>query len=62
MEDGESLDTAMGSNSELAHYTRESCNFTFTEREEPPRHVFPQEFAPFEGTGHFSGRQLLGDT
>ena len=45
MKDGESLGTALGSNSELPHCCRESCNFTFTEREEPPRDVFQQEFA-----------------
>ena len=45
------LSAALESNSELSHCCRESCNFTFAGREEPPRDVFPQKFLPFGWLG-----------
>ena len=53
MKDGESLSIALGSNSELPHCCRESCDFTLTEREELPRDVVPQEFVHLNGPDFF---------
>ena len=59
MEDGKSLDTTLGSNSELSHCCRESCNFTFAERKEPSRDVFPQKFSHENGPDFFRVDNLL---
>ena len=59
MEIGESFSTALGSNSELSPSCRESCNFTFTEREQPPRDVFPQDFARLSEPDFFRVNSLL---
>ena len=59
VENGEGFGTTLGSNSELSHCCREISNFTFTEREEPPRDVFPQEFAHLVGPDLFRIDSLL---
>ena len=41
---------AWGTHSDLPHRSRPGCNFSFTERQQTPRHVFPQELSHLNGT------------
>ena len=56
---GESLSAALGANSELPHRCRESCNFSFAEREEPPRDTLLQEFSHSNGPNFYRVNRLL---
>ena len=44
--------------SELPHRCRESCSFSFAEREEPPRDILPLEFSRLNGPNFLGGRSL----
>ena len=45
--------------SELPHRCRESCSFSFAEREEPPRDILPQEFTHLRGPNFCWVNRLL---
>ena len=59
MKDGESVSAALGTTSELAHRCRESCDFSFTEREQPPRDILPQEFSQLNAPNFYRVNRLL---
>ena len=50
MEDGQGLSATWGANPDLPHRGREGGDLSFTEGQESPRHVFPQELSHLNGT------------
>ena len=59
MNDGQGLNAAWGANSELPHGSRQGCNFSVTECQESPRHVFPQELSHLNGPNFLAVDVLL---
>ena len=59
MKDGQGLSATWSTNSNLPHRSREGGDLSFTEGQESPRHVFPQELSHLNGPNFLAVNVLL---